>query len=231
MTITLIELDGLPIEIIRKAIKNVHLRIYPPDGRVRVSVPLRLSMKHVHRQLEAKREWIHAQRARLQAIPLRTQPTMESGEVHSFLGKPYVLSLIESQRTQITIEGQQLQLCIKHNATSVEKSEALNKWYRTQMQLLLPDLIRKWELIIDVNVTDWGIKIMKTRWGSCNTRVRRIWLNLTLIKKPVLCLESVLVHELVHLLEASHNARFYQLMDTFMPDWRVHQESLRGGID
>ena len=231
MTITTIELDGLSIEIIRKAIKNVHLRIYPPDGRVRVSVPLRLSMKHVHRQLEEKREWIHTQRARLQAMPARFSPLMESGETHLFLGLPYVLSLRESHRTQINIQGQQLQLCIKKNATSAEKYDALSNWYRAQMQLILPELIHKWEHIIGVEVTTWGVKIMKTRWGSCNTRARRIWLNLSLIKKPILCLESVIVHELVHLLEASHNARFYQLMDTLMPDWRVHQAFLRGGTD
>jgi predicted metal-dependent hydrolase len=96
------------------------------------------------------------------------------------------------------------------------------------MESLLPGLIARWEQIIGVNVADWGIKKMKTRWGSCNTRARRIWMNLSLIRKPQLCLEYVLVHELVHLLEASHNQRFYALMTQYMPNWREHQLTLEG---
>ena len=227
MSNQLIEVDGITIEILRKPIKNMHLRIYPPDGRVRVSAPLRLSIQHIRHQLLAKREWLHAQRARVQALPVISEPLMQEGETHYFLGEAYMLTLLESRNpTSITLNDNVLLLNTKPNATMVEKHAHLKKWYQTQMQSLVPDLIKKWEPVIEVDVSTWGVKTMKTRWGSCNTRTHRIWLNLVLIKKPIICLEYVLVHEMVHLLEASHNARFYQLMDTFMPEWRMHQKAL-----
>ncbi len=222
-----IEIDGISIEVIRKPIKNMHVRIYPPDGRVQISAPLRLNIKHIHRQVEAKREWLHTQRARVQALPVPSEPTMEIGESHYFLGQIYTLLCHETQgRGEITIKDNELFLRAKPHATALEKQAILKQWYQKQMQSLIPPLITKWQPIIGVSVADWGVKMMKTRWGSCNIRARRIWLNLALIKKPIICLEYVLIHEMVHLLEASHNARFYQLMDKFMPEWRLHQKSL-----
>ncbi len=221
-----IEIDGIPIKIIRKPIKNMHLRIYPPDGRIQISAPLRLPIKHIYQQVEAKREWLHTQRARLQALPSQSEPTLQTGERHYFLGQAYTLTLLEAPSPQILLKDNALLLSAKPNATLLEKQVLLKKWYQTQMQSLVPELIKKWQPIIGVNVAEWGTKIMKTRWGSCNIRTHRIWLNLTLMKKPLICLEYVLVHEMVHLLEASHNARFYQLMDKFMPEWRCHQKSL-----
>lgn len=222
-----IEVDGISIEILRKPIKNLHLRIYPPDGLVRVSAPLRLSLKHIYQQIEAKREWIHKQRARLQALPAHIEPTMQTGETHYFLGQAYRLCCEETAHTsQITLNDNLLLLTTKPHTSCTEKQVRLKLWYKTQMESLLPHLIKKWQPIIGVTVADWGVKMMKTRWGSCNTRMKRIWLNLVLIKKPMICLEYVLVHEMVHLLEASHNTRFYQLMDEFMPDWRDHQKAL-----
>lgn len=222
-----LEIDGIPIEILRKPIKNMHLRIYPPDGRVRVSAPLRLSLHHICSQIEAKREWLHAQRARIQTQSAPSKPSMQSGGSHYFLGHAYTLSLLESTQTfQIILADQMILLSAKRDASDHEKEAFLKQWYREQMQLRVPDLIKKWEAVIGVTLAEWGVKTMKTRWGSCNTRKRRIWLNLSLIKKPILCLEYVLVHELIHLLEASHNARFYRLMDQFMPEWRDHQKAL-----
>lgn len=222
-----IDIDGISIEILRKPIKNMHLRIYPPDGQVRVSAPLRLSIRQIRNQLEAKREWIHKQRTRVQQLPDIVAPTLATGESHYFLGRAYMLTIVESVRpTLVTIKNNLLLINIKPNATAIEKRAFLNQWYKTQMLSLLPDLIRKWQPVIGVEVATWGVRTMKTRWGSCNIRTRRIWLNLALIKKPILCLEYVLVHEMVHLHEPSHNARFYQLMDKFMPEWRTHQKAL-----
>lgn len=227
MTLQEIEIDGITIEIHRKAIKNMHLRIYPPDGRVRVSAPMRLSLKYIRHQLEAKREWLHTQRARLQSLPVVVAPTLNTGEQHYFLGQPYALNIIENQGPpKVVLRDNALFLNAKSGASSIEKMALLKRWYQLQMHSLIPDLIKKWQPIMGVSVADWGVKSMKTRWGSCNTRARRIWLNLVLIEKPILCLEYVLVHEMVHLLEASHNARFYQLMDRFMPEWRIHQKAL-----
>lgn len=227
MTHTQIEIDGITIEIRRKPIKNMHLRIYPPDGQVRVSAPLKLSLQRIRDQLEAKREWLHAQRARIQALPVVAEPIMQSGESHYFLGKPYTLNVIDSKTSpRITLANNELLLYARPLSTSVQKQAALKQWYQMQMKSLVPNLIEKWQPIMGVFVGTWGSKMMKTRWGSCNTRTRRIWLNLVLIQKPVMCLEYVLIHEMVHLLEASHNARFYQLMNTFMPEWRNHQNAL-----
>lgn len=222
-----IEIDGISIKIVRKPIKNMHLRIYPPDGRVQISAPLRLNIKHIYQQVEAKREWLHTQRARLQALPAQPALTMQTGECHYFLGQCYTLTVLEtSTPSSLLLKDNRLILTAKPNASLVEKQLLLKKWYQAQMQSFVPELIKKWQPIIGVSVAEWGTKVMKTRWGSCNIRTRRIWLNLTLMKKPLVCLEYVLVHEMVHLLEASHNARFYQLMDTFMPEWRYHQKAL-----
>ena len=222
-----IEIDGVTIDVLHKPIKNMHLRIYPPDGRVRVSAPLRLSTKHIQRELESKREWLHAQRARLQAQPVKCSPKLQHGETHYFLGQAYVLELLEnSQKSQITLNNETLLISTTADASMEQKQKILKRWYQVQMQSLIPPLIQKWQPIIGVKVADWDIKTMKTRWGSCNIRTARICLNLTLIYKPLICIEYVLVHEMVHLLEASHNARFYQLMDSFMPQWRDHQKIL-----
>lgn len=227
MTTSHIEIDGITIEILRKPIKNMHLRIYPPDGQVRVSAPLRLSLQHIRSQLESKRSWLHAQRARLQAQPIRSEPTMQTGELHYFLGHLYPLIVTNCPApTPITLKNNELRLSTTPHSTVTEKQALLKQWYRTQMQLLVPDLIERWQPLMGVSVAEWGTKMMKSRWGSCNTRARRIWLNLVLMQKPIMCLEYVLVHEMVHLLEASHNARFYQLMDKFMPQWRTHEKTL-----
>ncbi len=227
MTQHQIEMDGIIIDILRKPIKNMNLRIYPPDGRVRVSAPFSLSLQQIRDQLEPRLTWLHTQRARLQALPVKSEPTMQTGELHYFLGAPLTLLVKASLKpTPIGLKDNLLLLSTKPHATTLEKQAILKRWYQTQMQLLVPALIKKWQRLIGVSVLSWGTKTMKTRWGSCNTRTRRIWLNLVLIQKPIACLEYVLVHEMVHLLEASHNARFYQLMDQFMPEWREHQKAL-----
>lgn len=221
MNKTHLEIDGLIIEIIRKPIKNLHLRIYPPDGQVKISVPLKLSIDLIRRQIESKRDWILTQQARLKTTIIEQPLQFETNECHYFLGKQYPLVVHENSDTmQIFLEQDKLVCLFKVNTTLLQKQQLLQKWYRKQMTQLIPELISRWESIIPVKVIEWGIKIMKTRWGSCNTRASRIWLNLNLIKKPLECLEYVLVHEMVHLLEASHNKRFYMFMDQFLPQWR-----------
>lgn len=227
MALVQIEIDGISIEILRKPIKNMHLRIYPPDGRVRVSAPMQLSLQHIRNQVETKLDWLHTQRAKLQSRPAKAELTMQTGEIHYFLGEGYTLNTIDSiYPPRINLKNNALLLSINPLASTLEKHAFLKQWYYLQMRALVPSLIEKWQPLIGVSVESWGIKAMKTRWGSCNTRTRRIWLNLVLIQKPMACLEYVLVHEMIHLLEASHNKRFYQLMDKFMPEWRVHEKAL-----
>ena len=222
-----LEINGIIIELIRKPIKNMHLRIYPPNGDVKVSAPLKLPIKLIRQQLESRSAWIQKQRNRFRTSPPATSAKFETGEQHYFLGKPYTLTVKEQTRAmKIIFDNESLHCLVKSNSTEKERQLILLNWYRQEMNAYLPALIAKWEPIIGVNVAAWGIKIMKTRWGSCNTHARRIWLNLNLIKKPLSCLEYVLVHEMIHILEASHNKRFYMLMEKFLPQWRETQKQL-----
>lgn len=223
----IIELDGIAIEVSRKKIKNMHLRIYPPDGLVKVSAPLKLSEEFIRQNLQTKRVWIHKQREKILSRSSVEKFTFETGTTVSFKGKNFLFIIEEHHGPkQIRIKDEILYCYTPPNSTLIQKQTLLDNWYKVQMQLVLPNLIHYWEAIIGVKVAEWGIKKMKTRWGSCNTKAARIWLNLNLIKKPPQCLEYVLVHELVHLLEPSHNKRFYRLMSEFMPQWQEHQRKL-----
>ena len=225
-----IEMDDIPIKILRKPIKNMYLRVSTSTGEVKVSAPLKLSLKAIQTQLESKRAWIQTARARAISRMVTSPVTMEHGEKHYFLGNPYALVVHpKAHLNGIVIEGGFIHGVLESH-TKDERKKCLQAWYKQQMQQLIPDLIKKWEPIIGVSVYAWGIKSMKTRWGSCNVVTHRIWLNLNLIQKPLICLEYVLVHEMVHLLEANHSKRFYALMTRFMPQWATYQKQLEGKI-
>lgn len=225
----IIEINGISIEVSRKPIKNMNLRIYPPDGLVKVSAPLSFSEHLIRQNLQEKSAWIHSQRERIRHRSSYREEALQTGATVEFKGKSHLLFIEEHHGPAHTEIQDELLYCYLHpNPTQAEIQLHLERWYRREMEALLPDLIQHWQQIISVNVEQWGIKKMRTRWGSCNTRARRIWLNLSLIKKPLSCLEYVLVHELVHLLEASHNHRFYALMTEFMPQWRDYQYLLEG---
>ncbi|KTD05895.1 zinc metalloprotease [Legionella gratiana] len=225
----IIEIDGIPIEVIRKKIKNMHLRIYPPDGLVKVSVPLKFSDQLIRQTLQTKGTWIHQQRERIRSRSIIEKGELATGATVAFKGKHYLLIVQEHHGpTHIKINDELMYCYTPPNSSHEQKQRLLDNWYRYQMQIVVPDLIQHWEVIVGVTVSQWGIKKMKTRWGSCNTKAGRIWLNLNLIKKPQICMEYVLVHELVHLLEPSHNKRFYQLMSKFMPEWRQYEFLLEG---
>ncbi len=227
----IIEIDGIPIEVVKKPIKNINLRIYPPDGLVKLSAPINISDRFIRQHLLEKSEWIRSQRERIRKNSSFKEELLQTGASIAFKGKNYLL-IIEEHHGPCHIEiKDELLHCYTAPGLSQERIKmSIELWYRYEMTMLIPDLIKHWQKIIGVHVAEWGIKKMKTRWGSCNTRARRIWLNLNLIKKPLVCLEYVLVHELVHLLEASHNHRFYALMTQFMPQWREHQYLLEGKI-
>lgn len=226
----IIEIDSIPIEIILKPIKRINLRIYPPDGQVKVSAPLHLSERLIRHHLQDKISWIAAQRLRIQAKShSKVEELYKSGSLVVFKGKRYSLLVEEHHGPSHVCIKDEFICCYTQPKTSSSQIQALlERWYRCEMESVIPQLINKWQAIIGVQVREWGIKKMKTRWGSCNTRVARIWLNLSLIQKHPLCLEYVLVHELVHLLEASHNSRFHALMTHYMPDWKDYKQLLEG---
>lgn len=225
----IIELDGISIEVLRKPVKNMNLRIYPPDGLVRVSAPLKYSERLIRKTLEEKKAWIHEHRERIRSrAPLEPLP-LQTGTPIPFMGKNYLLIIEEHHGpNHVQLQDELIHCYTQTGSSPVQVQTLLDTWYKRQMELLLPKLILHWETIVGVKINEWGIKKMKTRWGSCNPHAARIWLNLNLIKKPQICLEYVLVHELVHILEPSHNKRFYGFMSQFMPQWREHQHLLEG---
>ena len=210
----------------RKRIKNINLRI-DRMGQIKMSAPYQTPLSSIYCFLEEKRVWIMRHQERLFARSIQPSFQYNSGELHWFMGEAYpVIFQQNSRKQEVLFQGSQISCYVKENTAAAAKHALLYHWYRAEMKALLPALIQKWQLIMDVQVAQWGIKIMKTRWGSCNPRHKRIWLNLNLIKKPLVCLEYVLVHEMVHLSEASHNDRFYALMSRFMPEWRSYQKQL-----
>ncbi len=221
-------MSDMPVEVVRKDIKNLHLAVYPPNGRVRVAVPLRLDDEAVRLAVISRLGWIRRKQAGFEQQDRQSEREMVSGESHYVHGRRYRLNVIEcSGKTSVCLRNNnKLDLRVRPGTSRQNREAALHRWYRQLLRDQIPELIDKWEAVIRVNVADWGIRKMKTRWGTCNIAACRIWLNLELAKKPPSCLEYILVHEMVHLLERHHNDRFRECMGRFMPQWRLHREEL-----
>lgn len=220
--------SGIRVEVVRKDIKNLHLGVYPPNGRVRVAAPQVLSDEAVRLAVIDRLGWIRRQKARFVEQPRQSQREMVSGESHYFLGQRYRLRVHEHDApARVALRGiASLDLFVRPGTDTEQREAVLLRWYREQLKRLIPPLLERWQPILGVQVADWGVKKMKTKWGSCNPLSQRIWLNLELAKKPVRCLEYIVVHELVHLLERHHNERFTGLMDAHLPQWRQCREML-----
>lgn len=222
------QFHGIPVEIRRKHIKHMYVGVYPPDGRVRVSAPLRLGLDAIRRAVVSRIPWIRRKQEDFRRRHRESESKIVTGEYHALRGMRYRLDVIERVgRPDVRIAGNaKLELKVRPGTGSADRRKVLERWYRKQLKALLPALIDLWSPVVGVEVAEWRVKRMKTRWGTCNISARRIWLNLELIKKPPACLEYVLVHEMVHLLERNHTARFRALMDKFMPDWRLRRDEL-----
>lgn len=223
-----IEVSGIPVEVVRKDIKNLHLAVYPPNGRVRVAVPLRVDDEGVRLAVISRLGWIRRKQAAFEEQERQSQREMVTGESHYVQGRRYRLDVIEyNGRPSIRLRNNRtLELRIRPGTDRQKRMALLHRWYRGQLRKQIPDLIAKWEPEIVVEVSAWGIKKMKTRWGSCNIDARRIWLNLELAKKSPSCLEYIVVHEMVHILERYHNDRFRDYMDSLIPQWRLYRDEL-----
>jgi predicted metal-dependent hydrolase len=223
-----IDVNGLIVDVVRKNIKNLHLAVYPPNGRVRVAVPLRINDEAVRLFTISKLAWIKRQQAKFAAQERQSAREFVSGESHYYQGNRYLLNVIYRVGIPaVAIRNNKIMdLCVRPGSDTPERERILTTWYRRRLKEEIPPLIAKWEPIIGVQVAEWGVKQMKTRWGTCNIKAQRIWLNLELIKKPVHCLEYVVVHEMVHLLERHHNDRFTAYMNRFMPLWQYYREEL-----
>jgi predicted metal-dependent hydrolase len=223
-----LEVSGIHIEVVRKAIKNLHLSVLPPDGRVRVSAPQHISDDRVRAAVSTRLSWIKKQQSEFASQPRQGEREMVTGETHYLWGKRYRLEVIEhSGKHEVRHKnGNKLQLFVRPGTTVDNRQKVMSEWYRQQLKDRIPTQLAKWQKKIGVQVDAWGVKKMKTKWGSCHIGARRIWLNLDLVCKPPECLEYILVHELVHLLERNHNNRFKALMDEFMPDWQMRRKLL-----
>ncbi len=223
-----IDVNGLVVDVVRKDIKNLHLAVYPPNGRVRVAAPLRVNDEAVRMAVIARWGWIKRQQANFRAQERESRHEYVNGESHYFLGNRYLLNIIEDSRAGKVIvrNKKKIDLYTHPNSTRAQRERIMLNWYRAYLRQTVPALIEKWEKIVGVQVADWGIKQMKTKWGTCNIQKRRIWINLELAKKSESCLEFIVAHEMVHLLERHHNDRFVELMNKFMPSWRIYRAEL-----
>lgn len=223
-----ITVGGITVEVVRKDIKNLHLGVYPPHGRVRVAAPLMISNEAVRLAVIDKLGWIKRQKAKFAEQPRQSKRDMVNGESHYFLGKRYRLRVHEQDGpARIAIRGvASLDLFVRTGSNVEKRETVLLHWHREQLKLLIPPLLDKWQSVLGVQVSSWGIKKMKTKWGSCNTADRRVWFNLELAKTPLQCLEYILVHELIHLLERHHDDRFTALLDKHLSQWRQCRELL-----
>ena len=222
-----ITIQGLSVEVVRKAIKNLHLGVYPPEGRVRVAAPLAVSDEAVRLAVIGKLGWIKRQQAGFKAQARQGLREMVDGESHYFLGHRYRLRVIcGTGPSRIVLNKSRLELHVRPEVTREEREKTLQRWYRARLKELVLPLLKKWEPVLGVEASAWGIKKMKTKWGSCNADARRIWLNLELAKKPAQCVEYVVAHELAHLRERRHDDRFRALMDQAMPQWQTRREEL-----
>ena len=228
-----ITLEEITIEVVRKRVKNLNLTVRPPHGEVRISAPRRASLAEIHDFARSKLEWIrkHRERIREQANrPPRDRPPPRSylhGERLDVWGTSYPLAVAEHRgATSVDLSRERLLLRVRPGSTIETRRAAVDAWYRDQVRAAVPDLLQRWEPRLGVKVAGVQVRRMKTRWGSCTPARRTIRLNSELAARPPDHLEYILVHELVHLLEPSHNARFYALMDSHLPDWRERKEAL-----
>ena len=222
-----IELGDIEIAVEKKDIKNIHLSVYPPNGKVKISAPERMDLDTIRVFAINKLKWIKKQQEIFRnqdREPPREYLTKES---HYFQGKRYLLKVIETDAPpKVILKYSTIDLYIRPATNTEKRKEILAEWYRTELKKVVPRMIEEWEQKIGVKANDFGIKKMRTKWGTCNPEAKRIWLNLELAKKPLECLEYIVVHELVHLLERSHNQTFVKYMDKFMPKWRFYRDEL-----
>ncbi|TDN36368.1 M48 family peptidase [Hymenobacter sp. UV11] len=224
-------IDDLTVEVVRKPVRQLRLTVRAPLGQLRVTAPMRTTEAAIREVVLSKQAWIRKHQAAFRARPAAPVLRYESGETHYYQGQPLRLLVHEQAgaRAQVQLLADELHLHVPAGATPAQRAQVLARWRRTHLQAHVAELLAKWEPVVGAQVADWGIKQMKTRWGTCSIRARRIWLNLELSQWPVSCLEYVVVHELTHLHERLHNARFWHLLGQAMPDWQEPHLALKKG--
>ena len=223
-----VEIGGIAVEVTRKRIRNMNLKVLPPDGRVALSAPLSVSDSSIRDFVESRREWILKNRSKIVSKPEHRKLRFISGSELLIFGTPYTLEMVASpSRRGIEISGGTARLYAPAGAGEAQLQALVDDWYRSNLMSNLLRLVRRWEPVMGVKVKEVKIRRMKTRWGTCNPRASRIWFSLMLAPRRPELIEYIVVHEMVHLLEASHNKRFYALMDHYLPGWKRYRRELR----
>ena len=216
-----IQLGDLIIEVEQKDIKNVHLSVYPPNGRVRIAAPSKMTLDTIRIYAISKLRWIKKQQTKILSQKREAPREYLTKESHFYLGKRYLLKVIELNKVPaVHLTHNNIELYVRPNSSPEKRKEILENWYREQLRVLGTELIAQWEATMKVKVKELGIKKMKTKWGTCNEEAKRIWLNFELVKKPIECVEYIVVHEMVHLKVRNHNNKFVAYMNHFLPEWK-----------
>ena len=225
--ITRLDLGSIRVDVVRKNIKNIHLGVYPPTGKVRIAAPEWMELDAIRLFAINKLDWIRQQQKKLLAQERETPREYLERESHYVWGQRYLLQIMEADaRPSIQLAHQHLQLQIRPGTDAKKREALLAEWYRTNLKQAVPALLAKWEPIVGVRTERFYVQHMKTKWGSCNPKARNIRLNTELAKKPPECLEYIVVHELVHLREPTHNDQFVAWMNKLMPHWRDCRDML-----
>lgn len=222
-----IVVGNISIYVEKKDIKNLHLGVYPPKGRVRIAAPLRVTDDAIRLFAVSKLSWIKKQQRLFERQERETEREYISGESHYFNGRRYLLNIIPTTgKHKVELRHRHIDLYVKKGSPVKKRAAVIAKFYRNHLQEQIVDLIAKWEKKMKIRLSGHGIKKMKTKWGTCNIESKRIWVNLELAKKTQQCLEYIIVHEMVHLLERHHNEAFVGYMDKFLPLWRSIKKEL-----
>lgn len=223
-----IRVDDVEADVYRKRIRHLYLRVGPPDGRVRVSAPVHLDDESIRKAVIKRMSWIRRQQEKQRRRGPEPDSQLVTGERHYVEGMSVLLNVTtyDGPPTVYLLGESTLEMRVRPDDDLAARQVLLSRWYRRRLESRVPAIIAAWEPVMGVKVAEWRIRKMKTRWGTCNYRASRIWLNLELAKKPVRCLEYVIVHEMAHLIEPSHNRRFWGILDRLMPDWRTYREEL-----
>lgn len=221
------KLGNTTVDVVQKDIKNLHLSVYPPTGSVRIAAPLRMSMDVIRVYAISKLSWIKKQQIKLAGQQRETPRDYVTRESHYFLGKRYLLKVNEVNAIpKAELDHNKIILSVRPGADKIKRQEIIENWYREKLKEIAAAQIKKWQKIMKVSMNEFAVRKMKTKWGTCNIDAKRIWLNLELAKKPEHCIEYIVVHELVHLLERHHNERFVAHMDKHLPQWRHTKSEL-----
>lgn len=224
-------LDDIEVTVNFKKVKYLRMKVNPNDGRVLISAPYFLKMNQVRAFAESKKDWIKQAHEKYKKQTTLNSISMEYGSTVPFLGKNFCLKFIENKgRSSVYFSNGEIQMVVKPKESDDNKRKLLEKWYRKELKSIADKLLTKWEPVIGIKISELRIKKMKTRWGTCNSKAKRIWLNLELIRYPIDFIETILVHEMIHFLEKGHNKRFYSFMTQFLPNWKENSANLNSKL-